>query len=185
MSAALPATATTPRRRNNGGIHSLDDLLARCVKQGLHWIWQGFTVRRRPSATLNSVVVHGPRITAVVMGREAERLPHQRWTVRCGQALCLAPGCLVLAQSHGDALRTGSRRGRLKRGPAACAAVSRAHQTRGTCYPDWMVQWAKDSDQPSREVGRALGVHDSTVRAWRSGSKRLRMSTGMFSQLLA
>lgn len=167
------------------GIHTLADLQARCSVEGKHWMWTGQLTRGRPSCRLGRHSVHGPRITAVVMGRAEERQPQQRWTVTCGRPLCLSPRCLVLVRSQGEALRLQSRTGRLKRGAAASEAISRAHRRSGYTKPSWMVQWAKESGQPSREAAHGLGVHDSTVRAWRTGSKHLRASAGMFSQLLA
>jgi len=166
------------------GIHTLDDLQARCEVYGPHWIWQGMVVRGRASANLQGHVVHGARITALVLGRDSERQPHQRWTVRCGERLCLSPNCLLLARSHAAAHQIASRAGRLKRDAAASTAISRAHVQRGTAYPAWMVAWAMESTQPSREVGRTLGVHDSTVRAWRNGTRHLQVAAGPFSQLL-
>lgn len=166
------------------GIHTLDDLQQRCTVNGKHWLWDGAVSRGRPAATIGGSRVLGARITAVVMGRADERTGDQRWTARCGQALCLSPHCLLLAKSQRQCHRIASAAGRLKRSAAQRAAISLAHQKRGHSSPEWMVQWALESGQSSRVAGEALGVHHSTVRAWRGATKNLRIVTGPFSQLL-
>lgn len=166
------------------GLHTLDALRERCTVDGKHWLWDGPVVRGRPVARIGGDSMHGPRITATLMGRADERTGSQRWTVRCGMALCLSPRCLLLAESVRQCHQIASAAGRLKRDASASARISQAHRLNGHTSPAWMVLWALESSQPSRAVGSALGVHHSTVRAWRTGRKNLHAATGPFTQLM-
>jgi len=180
----------TDRHYLNGrgrGLKTPDDLRAACQVQGKHWVWTGCMVRNRPVATIAGARICGGRITAALLGREAERQPQQRWVMRCAVAGCLSPTCLMLVESQGAALRMASRAGKLRRGPATSQAISRARQQAGLCYPRELVQWAQESEQRDAEVAHAIGCSRSTVAVWRGrvATKHSRLAVGMFAQLVA
>jgi hypothetical protein len=170
---------------NRGGVHTLSDIRARCdVSKGC-WIWNGYAPRSRPSINLRGDVVLGQRVLAKLMGRDQERQPHQRWTAKCGNPLCLSPRCLILA-THRECHQLASRSGRLKRDADQLARVRVARRACKSqkSMPDELIRWALESPQSSRVVAHALDVDPSAVRAWRTGKKRPDLSVGVFAQLM-
>lgn len=168
------------------GITGVMSLAARCSRQADGcWLWDGYVVRGRPSASITGHgCVHGHRITAVALGRDEERQPHQRWIARCGNALCMAPRCLHLA-THREAHAVASAAGRLTRTPDEVARNRVARAKRGDVTPEELVFWALESPQSSAAVAHAIGCHSSAVRVWRRGKKRQSLTCGPYEQLMA
>lgn len=158
------------------GIHSVEDLRARChvsAEPDACWIWEHSVVRRRPVASLpGRKNACGARIVAIVAGREHEREPHQRWSMRCGEPLCMNPSHIVLAKSHKAAHQLASKHGRLARGAECRLKISKAHEEAGRAWPRWMAEWAVESQQSHVEIAHALAVHKSTVGNWKRGTRR-------------
>lgn len=181
----MTTTAITSQGTKRRGLHNMADLRALCTKSGPHLLWHGCMVRNRPVATLAAKRVHGARIVATLLGRDGERLPHQRWTMRCGIANCLSANCLLLADSQGEALRVQSAAGRLKRGKDASLAISRSRRLAGLCYAEELVQWALESGQSATAVAHALGCCKDTVAVWRGRRQKPNLQTaGIWGQLL-
>lgn len=183
----MTTKATTLRNRAGArrGLHTPSDLRAACTRSGQHWLWHGCMVRNRPVATISGDRVHGARIVARLLGREAERQPHERWTMQCGIPNCLSPQCLLLVGSQGEALRVQSAAGRLKRGADASLAISRSRKRAGLCYADELVQWALESGQSDTAVAHALGCCKTTVALWRGRRHTPNLQTaGIWGQLL-
>lgn len=178
VKTAKPVKPTKP----TNGLKTLDDLRERCDVEGKHWYWTGNIVRRRPASWVMGERVCGQLITAKVLGRAAQRQPHQRWVATCGDPLCLSPRCLRLA-THVEAHAIAGKAGRLARTTATRLKNMLAAQSRSTSYPAWMVEWARESPQSAPEIARALGVGRSTVVSWRSGSRRAVQEVTPFSQL--
>ena len=154
------------------GVIDLPDLELRCAVQANGcWLWEAGLSEGRPIATIGGRPICGQRITAIVLGRADERKPHQRWTAKCGNRLCLSPRCLVL-RTHAQALQLAARSGRMERRPDQLARCIASRLRSGAIRPEWQVQWATESEQSSVEVAHALDVHPTTVRGWRNGAIR-------------
>jgi hypothetical protein len=168
------------------GIHTIHDLRERCdrLSNGC-WIWPGAVDQGRPVTRIGGVkgLAAGASITAVLLGRAAERRPDQRWYVRCGERLCLSPRCLMLG-SHGDALRCAAAVGRLRRTQAKRARDRAARRRQADVSPAWHVQWALESPQSAPDIAHALGVNRATVSNWRRGRQRPDLVCGPFDELM-
>jgi hypothetical protein len=168
------------------GLRLFCDLSAICLRNAKTgcMIWPGYIVKGRPVARLlGHGPVHGARIVAILLSREAERRPDQRWYMACGNALCLAGRHLELG-THQQALACAAAAGRLRRAEADAVARARAARRRMPDFrPLWMVEWARESSQSAAEVGICLGVHRTTVRTWRLGTVRQDQIFGAFEQL--
>lgn len=166
------------------GVHNIHDLKLRCeVTPDGCWLWEGRIVCGRPSVHIAGSVVLGARITAVVLGRAAQRQPEQRWYVKCGKRECLSPKCLALG-THSDAHNAARMAGRLARDAADKARLRVRRRSRDDVRPRWMVEWALEAPQSGASVAHALGVDRSTVGLWRRAEKRGNDITGPFAQLL-
>lgn len=166
-SEARKPLAKTPR------LETLEQLRECCKVDGDHWLWRrGFNGRGRPTAAVNGNIRCGALITAMVLGREDERKPHQRWVSLCGIAECISPVCLRL-RTHKEAHAIAARAGRLRRSPASrLRSTIAVNADPRRAYPAWMVDWAIESPQSTPAVAHALGVSDYCVRCWRNGTSR-------------
>lgn len=160
------------------------DVRARCKADGKHLFWQGYMLKNRPTASLpgRGCINGGARIVAIVLGREEERAPHQRWYMACGQARCMTPSCLRLG-THKEALVSAAKAGSFKRNPDQIARQRIARRKRPDARPDWMVKWALESQQSPQDVAHALSVHHTTVKCWRNGRFRKDQTLGPFAAL--
>lgn len=169
------------------GMKTPDDLRELCdVEPGANgcWIWQGYTAERgRPSARICGLQALGPRIMAIALGIHEDRPKNKRWTVKCGDALCIAPHHLILA-TQAQVMVHAAKTGRLKRSPDSVARNRIAAAQRTTTKPAWMVHEAIASDDTAEDVAAKLEVSPTTVKQWRSGKRRAHLVAGPFSQLL-
>lgn len=88
------------------GIHNQHDVAARCDIVGKHWYWHGYTHGGRPAAHMCGTCALGIRITAIALGRDAERKPGQRWYAHAGGGMTgdadLTKACFYTAPSNCD-----------------------------------------------------------------------------------
>lgn len=168
------------------GIRTLEQLREMCdVDSGRDgcWMWQGGFSRGRPTCRVKGVQVSGPKMTAVAMGREDERAPGKRWTVRCGNAACIAPNHLVLA-GVAEMMAFARLGGRLKRTPDQRARIRAGQLLRADAVPEWKVREALQSDETADDIAARLGVTRSAVQQWRRGDRRADVVAGPFAALL-
>lgn len=168
------------------GIRTLEQLRDLCDVEDRRdgcWLWQGGFSRGRPTCRVKGVQIAGPKMTAVALGREGERTPDKRWTVRCGNAGCIAPHHLVLA-TVSEMMAYARKTGRLDRSPDQCQRVRAAVLRRADAVPEWKVRTAIASDRPAHEVAAQLNVTPTAVKQWRRGVRRSEVVAGPWAQLL-
>lgn len=174
-----------PAGRGNG-IKTLDQLREMCDVEERRdgcWLWQAGFSRGRPTCRVLGQQIAGPKMTAVALGRDSERQADKRWTVRCGNAACIAPHHLVLA-TVAEMMAYARKGGRLKRTPDQCERVRAAALRRDTAAPEWKVRHAIESVQPATEVAAELQVTATAVKQWRRGRRRAEVVVGPWAQLL-
>lgn len=171
---------------HGNGIRTLAQLREMCdveTRRDGCWLWAGGMSRGRPTCRVKGQQIAGPKMTAVAMGREGERQADKRWTVRCGNAACIAPHHLVLA-TVSEMMAYARAGGRLKRTPDQCERVRAAALRRADAAPAWKVRHAIDSDGPASLVAAELGVTATAVKQWRRGARRPEVLAGPWAQLL-
>lgn len=174
-------------RGKGNGLRTKDDLAAMCDiderKDGC-WLWTGSTTdRNRPSARVNGIQSAGPRLMALALGIDGDRPKDKRWSVRCGEAACIAPHHLVLV-TQAEVMVLAAKTGRLKRKPDAIARIRASRAGLPTTKPDWMVRKAIESDAPAHVLAAEFGVSATAVKQWRAGKWRASVVAGPFAQLL-
>lgn len=161
-------------KRGAAGIHTLDDLLQRCVVDDETGC-QVFDAPKRKGSVILWLPAIGRPVTlakalAILLGKELK--PGQRWVPTCGDTACANPEHRFIG-TRSDLMRIL----RPKLEPLHRARIANGHRRREGCrYSPELRAEIMASEETCTAIAARLGLHNSIIskirrgEAWRDGA---------------